>query len=52
MLRAAPISKMSTSRLWAMAGALTVFLPLVACNNNTSTPPRAFRSWTQDIRHS
>jgi hypothetical protein len=39
MLRTAPTSKMSTSRLRAMAVAFTVFLPLVACNNNTSKPP-------------
>jgi hypothetical protein len=48
MLRAAPNNKMGTSRLWANAIFLAVFLPLVACNEKpkatapSETGPKTF----------
>jgi hypothetical protein len=38
MLRAAPNSKMGTSRIWATAVVYAVFLRLVACNEKPKAP--------------
>jgi hypothetical protein len=37
MLRAAPNSKMDTSRLWTLLVVIGTFLPLVACSNTSKT---------------